>query len=196
MHLGLDDSTAAAGVCLPQHEALPTLVRLRNGCVFTGNTAQQQGGAVAVQSGVLVAQARTRPNPDRNPNADPALGPIPISTMTANSARSSTPALPHILSVTCSLAECQPCSPRGKCGAVQRRAHSQRMPCAQRKTVCTQGVQFAENNATSGDGTSGSGGALFVVPDCSGGFGCKNASANVTDFSMIGNAAGQVRLPR
>jgi predicted outer membrane repeat protein len=65
MHLGLGESSAAAGVCLPQNEALPTLVALRNGCVFTGNMAQQQGGALAVQSGVLVAQARTHPSRDR-----------------------------------------------------------------------------------------------------------------------------------
>ena len=57
-----------------------------------------------------------------------------------------------------------------------------------------QGVQFADNNATSADGTSGLGGALFVVPDCSGGSGCKSASANVTQFFMTGNGAGQACL--
>ena len=65
MHLGLDDGAAAGGACLPQHRALPTLVTLRGGCSFTGNAAQQQGGAVALQSGMLVAQARPplRPSP-------------------------------------------------------------------------------------------------------------------------------------
>ena len=58
MHLGVTDSAAAGGACLPQHRAQPSLVTLRNGCAFTGNMAQQQGGAIAVQSGVLVAQVR------------------------------------------------------------------------------------------------------------------------------------------
>ena len=56
MHLGLDDNAAAGGACLPQQRALPTLVTLRNGCALTGNVAQQQGGAIAVQSGALVAE--------------------------------------------------------------------------------------------------------------------------------------------
>ena len=69
------------------------------------------------------------------------------------------------------------------------------MPCTQRATLCAQEVRFDSNNATSADATSGFGGALFVVPDCSGGFGCKTVSANMTDFSMTGNAAGQVSRP-
>ncbi len=59
MHLGLDDSAAAGGVCLPQQRVLPTLVTLRNGCTLTGNMAQQQGGAVAVQSGALMAEVKS-----------------------------------------------------------------------------------------------------------------------------------------
>jgi len=56
----------------------------------------------------------------------------------------------------------------------------------------TQDVHFADNKAASADNSSGLGGALYVSPDCSGGFSCKNVSANVTAFSMFGNAAGEV----
>ena len=55
-----------------------------------------------------------------------------------------------------------------------------------------QDVHFADNNSTSTDSTIGSGGALYVSPDCDGGFGCKNVSVNITEFAMFGNAASQV----
>ncbi len=60
--------------------------------------------------------------------------------------------------------------------------------------LATQDVHFADNKAASADNSTGMGGALYVSPDCSGGFTCKNVSANVTAFSMLGNAAGEVRL--
>ena len=111
MHLGLGDSSAAAGVCLPQIEALPTLVALRSGCVFTGNVAQQQGGAVAVQSGVLLGQARTIPSvtADPNPNNEKSASDAP------------TPARPHSCSVICWNAECRACRLHSKLSAAQGR---------------------------------------------------------------------------
>ena len=55
VHLGLEDSLGSSSCAASQ--PLPTTVNIRGNSTFFGNEADVQGGAIAVQSGMLQIQA-------------------------------------------------------------------------------------------------------------------------------------------